>query len=308
MAIGSRVPWIVLSRKSHDSVPSDLQGIDRIKYTTLADLEGPLTDTLGLFLGRIMSGSVAKNDRTTLLSLPFWVQFEDWINRATQPAQALEALQGRMRAVRYKGQKHLAEHVVPKRGLLFGRGPDCDVVVENHSVSSHHFRILKGRSGKCFVEDLHSKNGTFLNGARLPPGKRVEINLKDTIRIPGARFLIWDDRPLPPEGTAPTFGDTSLLPPILRIEIPDVSPPAYLSTWDHPLVLTILLPNGHHRSMFEVQAYYPMGRILAELVNLLDLPRKKYHFRIDNRLIGDDETPLSIGIQRGDLLTMAPEE
>jgi len=60
--------------------------------------------------------------------------------------------------------------------------------------------------------------------------------------------------------------------------------------------------------MFEVQAYYPMGRILAELVNLLDLPRKKYHFRIDNRLIGDDETPLSIGIQRGDLLTMAPEE
>ncbi len=308
MAIGSRVPWILLSKKGHDSVPSDLQGLDRIEYTTLADLEGPLTDTLGVFLGRIMSGPAVKHDKTTLLSLPLWIQFQDWIGRVTQPAQAPDAIQGRMRVVRYKGQKHLSERIVPERELLFGRGTDCDVVVENHSVSSHHFRILKGRTGKCFVEDLRSKNGTFLNGARLSPGKRVEINFNDTIRIPGARFLIWDDHPLPQEKTAQTFGDTSLLPPILRIEIPDVSPPVYLSTWNHPLVLTILLPDGHHHSMFEVQAYYPMGRILAELVNLLDLPRKKYRFKIEKKFIGDEETPLSIGIQSGDLLIMTPEK
>jgi len=308
MAIGSRVPWILLSRKNHDSVPSDLQGLDRIEYATLADLEGPLTDTLGVFLGRITSGPAVKNDKTTLLSLPLWVQFGDWIDRVTQPERAPEGIQGRIRVVRYKGHRHLSEHIVPKRGLLFGRDPDCDVLVENQSVSSRHFRILKGRTGRAFVEDLHSKNSTFLNGTRLSPGKRVEIKPNDTIRIPGARFLIWDDRPLPQEKTAQTFGDTGLLPPILRIEIPDVSPPAYLSTWDHSLVLTVLLPNGHHHSMFEVQAYYPMGRILSELVDLLDLPKRKYHFRIENKLIGDDETPLSIGIQRGDFLIMAPEK
>jgi len=182
------------------------------------------------------------------------------------------------------------------------------VVVENQGVSSRHFRILKGRTGKAFVEDLHSKNGTFLNGTRLPPGKRVEVKPNDTIRIPGARFLIWNGRPLPKEEAPQTFGDTSLLPPILKIEIPDVAPPTYLSTWNHSLVLTIVLPDGHHRAMFEVQGYYPMGRILSELVDVLDLPEKKWHFTIENKLIDDDETPLSIGIRRGDLLIMTPGE
>ena len=311
MAIGSRVPWILLAEKGHDSgpadLPLDLQGVDRIEYTTLADLPEPLTDRLGTFLGRIMADSVVKDDKTALLSLPFWVQLEDWIDRAAQPAQATEAIRGRIRVIQYRGPMRLSEHVVPERGLLFGRDPDCDVVLANQSVSSHHFRILKGRTGKCFVKDLHSKNGTFFNGTRLSPGERVELRPNDTIRIPGTRFLIWDDRPLPREEPSQTFGGTGLLPPIARIELPDVSPPAYLSTWDHSVVLTVLLPDGHHRATFEVQAYYPMGRILAQTVNLLDLPRGRYHFKIENKLIDDDETPLSIRVQREDILIIVPE-
>jgi hypothetical protein len=308
MAIGSRVPWILLSRKGQGPVPSDLQGVDRIEYATLADLKGPLTDALGLFLGRVMSGAVVKNDGTAMLSLPFWMQLEDWIDRFKQPAQAPAAVRGKMRVAQYEGQKYVSKHIVPTRGLLFGRSLDCDVVVENQSVSSRHFRILRGRTGKYFVEDLHSKNSTFLNGARLSPGKRVALNLNDTIRVPGARFLIWDDRPLPQEETVQTFGDTSLLPPILKLEIPDVAPPTYLSTWDHSMVLTVVLPDGHHRAMFEVQAYCPMGRILSELVDLLDLPRRRYRFRIGDRFIDNNETPLSIGIRRRDVLSMTQEE
>ena len=307
IAIGSRVPWVLLSRGEQNSIPSNLQGLDRIEYTTIADLEERLTDALGGFLGRIMTGSV-KNDKTTLLSLPFWVQLDDWIHRVKHAARSPEAIQGKIRVVQYEGQKRLSEYSVIGRELLFGRGLDCAVVVENPSVSSRHFRILNGRAGKYFVEDLHSKNGTFLNGTRLSPGKRVQINPNDTIRIPGARFLIWDDRPLPTEKTAPVLGDTGLLPPILKIDIPDVSPPEYLSTWDHLLVLTALLPDGHNRSMFEAQAYYPMGRILSELVDLLGLPKRKYRFRIEDKFIGDDETPLSIGAQRGDLLIITPQE
>ncbi|MFQ6101002.1 MAG: FHA domain-containing protein [Anaerolineae bacterium] len=308
MAIGSRVPWILLSKKGGGSAPSILHGIDRIEYVTLADLEGSLTDVLGTFLGRIMSGSAVKNDKTALLSLPFWVQLDDWINHAARPVAAHKEIQGEIRVVQYKGHKCLSKHTIPERGLLLGRGADCDVVVENPSVSSRHFRILRGRAEKYFVEDLHSKNGTFLNGTRLSPGRRVVINIDDTIRIPGARFLIWDDRPLPERKTDHYLHTTGLLPPIRRIEIPDVSPPTYLSTWDYPLVLTVLLPDGHNRSMFEVQAYYPMGRILSELVDLLDLPEMEYCFKIENKLISGDETPLSIGVERGDVLMMVPKE
>ncbi len=307
IAIGSRMPWILLSQPGQSQIPSTLQGSDRIEYTTLADLEDPLTDTLGAFLSRITSGTVVKKDTTAVLSLPFWVQLEDWISRVKHAAQSPEAIQKGIRVIQYEGQKLLTRHTVPKNGLSFGRSTDCIVVVENQSVSARHFRILKGRTGKYFVEDLNSKNGTFLNGTRLSPGQQSELRLNDTIRIPGARFLIWDNRPLPTEKPVQTFGDTSLLPPILKIEIPDVPPPSYLSTWDHSMVLTVLPPNSRYHSMFEVQAYYPMGRILSELVDLLDLPRDKYCFRIEDELIGNNETPLSVGVKRGDVLLIVPE-
>jgi hypothetical protein len=99
-----------------------------------------------------------------------------------------------------------------------------------------------------------------------------------------------------------------MLPPIPRIEIPDVSPPTYLSTWDHSLVLTVLLPDGHHRSTVEVQAYYPMGKILAAMIDLLDLPQGEYRFSAEDEIIDHEETPLSIGIKSGDTLAIIPEE
>jgi hypothetical protein len=307
MAIGGRAPWILLSRQGQEPPPLALQGSDIIEYATLSDLQAPLTHTLGAFFGRIASDTVVNNDKTALLSLPFWVQLEDWISRVKHAAQAPEEIQDGIQVIQYEGQELLSRHTVPKGGLLFGRSPDSSVVVENQSVSSRHFRILKGRTGRYFIEDLHSKNGTFLNGTRLSPDQRTELRLNDTIRIPGARFLIWDDRPLPAEKPARTFADTSLLPPILKVEIPDVPPPEYLNTWDHSMVLTVLPPNSRRHSMFEVQAYYPMGRILSELVDLLNLPRRKYCFRIENERVGDNETPLSIGVKRNDVLVMVPE-
>jgi len=43
------------------------------------------------------------------------------------------------------------------------------------------------------------------------------------------------------------------------------------------------------------------------LVDLLDLPQKEYNFKIENELIGNNETPLSVGVKRGDVLIMVPE-
>ena len=46
--------------------------------------------------------------------------------------------------------------------LTFGRGTDSDVVVADHSMSRHHARIAT-EDGHWVVEDLGSRNGTFLN-------------------------------------------------------------------------------------------------------------------------------------------------
>ena len=47
--------------------------------------------------------------------------------------------------------------------VILGRHPACDIVLESAAVSRQHARILNC-DGRFFVEDLHSRNGTLLNG------------------------------------------------------------------------------------------------------------------------------------------------
>lgn len=307
IAIGSRTPWLLLSRSDERDMPADLRSVGQINYEDTNDLQVKLTNSLSLFLGKVLPDQAAQASKTTMLSLPFWIELEDWINRVKHATRAPEATKGALRLVQYQDARKLSEYPIARRGLSFGRGADCDVVLDDPSVSTHHFRIIQGRSRTYFIEDLGSKNGTFLNGARLLPNKKVEIQPKDTIRIPGASFLTWDERPLPQEKVSQTIVDTDLLPPILKIDIPDVVPPAYLNTWDHALKLIVALPNRPTHSTFEVQGYYPMGKIIDKLVDLLGLPSRDYCFLLENQPIDNDETPLSAGIKRNDILTLAPQ-
>jgi len=48
--------------------------------------------------------------------------------------------------------------------LTIGRGEDCDIVLPDRQVSRHHFRVVRDDDGYN-VEDLGSKNGTYINGA-----------------------------------------------------------------------------------------------------------------------------------------------
>lgn len=47
--------------------------------------------------------------------------------------------------------------------LIIGRGEDCQIQIDDRQVSRHHARISMAE-GKMMLEDLASKNGTFLAG------------------------------------------------------------------------------------------------------------------------------------------------
>jgi hypothetical protein len=50
--------------------------------------------------------------------------------------------------------------------IIIGRGDDCHVIINDRQASRHHARITQTQDGYV-LEDLGSKNGTFLNGQSL---------------------------------------------------------------------------------------------------------------------------------------------
>ena len=50
--------------------------------------------------------------------------------------------------------------------VVIGRGDDCHVIIDDRQASRHHARITQTQDGYV-LEDLGSKNGTFLNGQPL---------------------------------------------------------------------------------------------------------------------------------------------
>ena len=72
--------------------------------------------------------------------------------------------------------------LIPLEGasVILGRHPACDIVLDSASVSRQHARILNV-DGAFYLEDLHSRNGTFLNG--IPITQRLLLNENDEVGI-----------------------------------------------------------------------------------------------------------------------------
>src|SRR6185295_7657019 len=59
------------------------------------------------------------------------------------------------------GTPRIAGHV-----WIVGSGPECDIVVARPTVSRRHCRLME-MGGVFQIEDLGSRNGTYVNGTRI---------------------------------------------------------------------------------------------------------------------------------------------
>lgn len=86
------------------------------------------------------------------------------------------------------GQLDGSRWVLDHPETLIGRGAECGLVVPDRQVSRHHARIRREPDG-YYLEDLGSKNGTHLNGARIEQPVRLQDG--DVVQIALALKLIF---------------------------------------------------------------------------------------------------------------------
>jgi len=82
-------------------------------------------------------------------------------------------------------------HVLSGQAFLVGRHADCSMRLDHVSVSRQHAKIHQ-RDGIWYIEDLHSRNGTYRNGSRIQAG---EIGEGDILHI-GDYTIIYSERPI----------------------------------------------------------------------------------------------------------------
>lgn len=79
-------------------------------------------------------------------------------------------------------------YVLDKEEFLIGRARDCDLRMEENTISGRHAKILKVQD-HYEIEDLQSTNGTFLNDMRV---SRKRLRSGDKIKFDQFEFLFTD--------------------------------------------------------------------------------------------------------------------
>jgi diguanylate cyclase (GGDEF)-like protein len=82
---------------------------------------------------------------------------------------------------------------VPEGTAVIGRAPNVELRLEDDGISRTHARV-RAETGRAWVEDMQSRNGTFVNGAKI--AKATELRDGDKIQVGRGtvlRFGFQDD-------------------------------------------------------------------------------------------------------------------
>ena len=78
----------------------------------------------------------------------------------------------------------ISKRISPSGPVTIGRAPTNDIVLFNKMVSKSHACICRPTSRQdCYLMDLGSRNGTFINNQRLVPHKEYQLSDGDQISL-----------------------------------------------------------------------------------------------------------------------------
>lgn len=207
------------------------------------------------------------------------------------PALGMAIVSGRVSAVAFlkviKGSTAGQIYKLDADRMVMGRHPNCEIVLEVASVSRYHAQILENH-GSFFLEDMRSRNHTYLNGR--PIDGRTELCDSDTIKVCDVVFRFHEQLPRASQlntatvdshalGTRDTSGSTpDGYQEIAVGEEPSEDVPEDLS--DASSVITTV--STHSSAQFrlgvnpeaKLRAVLEIGQALASTLNLDEVFRK----------------------------------
>lgn len=84
-----------------------------------------------------------------------------------------------------------------KKNLVVGRIRECDLFIDDASVSKRHASLVMSADGNIKVADIGSSNGTFINGERVAYGKGYELHDGANLKFGDVGALLRWETPQP---------------------------------------------------------------------------------------------------------------
>ena len=102
-----------------------------------------------------------------------------------EASAGVEGVEGPALVVRSGGGRSGEAFLLRQERTTVGRSPDCDIFLDDVTVSRRHAIVAKG-ADTFTIEDLGSLNGTFLNRNRI---EKAELENGDEVQIGKYRLI-----------------------------------------------------------------------------------------------------------------------
>lgn len=172
-------------------------------FDSYAEFESELRSRIVKLADKVITSSNARSDQFVQDLCNGSMSLEDVYNKSrgaeTAPIVRSEersqmmpgtSANGSIKLVAMNAPSHF-ELVIDRDDAVIGKKQELvDMVIPfNRMISRKHCRITN-RTGIYYINDEGSANGTFVNGVRLNPGQKAQINRGDIIRMADSDFQI----------------------------------------------------------------------------------------------------------------------